>query len=110
MNTKKFFQPTPAKIILFVLIFWYTAAYIANPQLGTICSDCGCYNTWGFPLNFYQDVVVGANFFNFSKPFSCGTIVPSRNYIHLAADAAIWLLVSLALLYAANLSPKFRKN
>lgn len=106
MNIKRFFQPTPAKIILFVLVFWYAAAYIANPQLGTVCSYCGCYNTWGFPIKFYQDIVVGQNFFDLSRPFSCGTIVPTRNYLALVFDAIIWSLISLSIIYVITLKYK----
>ena len=103
MNIRCFFQPTPDKIIAFTIMFWYAGAFIANPQLGTACSACGCYNTWGFPLPFYQDVVVGANFFDLTLPFSCGTVTAVRNYWYLALDAAVWLIASLGLIYVINL-------
>ncbi len=62
-----------------------------------LCSPCGCYNKWGYPLIFSEQTAIGASLS--TRNLNCGKKVTAYNYNSLIIDLIFWYIVSCSLVF-----------
>ena len=99
MNWKEFLKPNWKKIIMLVVfLVFFSFAGSRYPFWSALCDPCGCFNNLGYPLSFYEESAIGAEFG--LDRFSCGTRVTNYNVGFLVFDIFVWYLISCLIVWA----------
>jgi hypothetical protein len=95
MTLKQFLKPDWRKIVVFLILFGFFSSFIGNTYMFALCDPCGCPNSWGYPLSFYNEQKIGADM----KTFNCGETMPLYNYSSLIIDIVIWYFLSCLIIW-----------